>query len=226
MASTSDFETTLRSPVDDDVLQGVYASDQEMYPAPLTFTRLKSWVDACPDLSICFRRSGATPPVGVVIALPIRQPYWDDLLHGTLKETDIDPDVAFPNRELLSQEEVEDVGLHVFHIERFAESAKPVSGTKRKGFAEFSVEEIIHRASLRKKWKVVGLSALTATPAGKKTFQRLGFAPTGYSETFLAEETNGVSAKDKVRMVCTFPGDNPSDLSDTSAQSEMLVKYL
>ncbi|KAK4455103.1 hypothetical protein QBC34DRAFT_391576 [Podospora aff. communis PSN243] len=224
MAAVFDPDAILRGPIEDDVLREVYASDQDMYPAPLTFERLKSWVDACPDLSINFR-SGASQPIGVAIALPIRRPYWDDLLKGNLKETDIDPEIAFPSRKGVT--DPEDVGLHVFHIERFAGAGS----TKRGGFAELVVHEIVQRALLRKEWKLVGLSALTATPAGNKTFKRLGFSPTGYTETFIVEEADGVDDKERVRMVSTYAGETQPPLEtghpqQIISQSEMKVKYL
>jgi len=157
MTSHPNFDATLRGRIGDDVLQSVYASDQDMYPAPLTFAHLQSWVNACPDLSICFRRDGTSSPIGVVIALPIRRPHWDDLLCGALKETDIDPDVAFPRGRGVAGEE--EVGLHVFHIERFPENdVLPSSGARKGGFAEFAVNEVVHRALLKRQWKVVGLS--------------------------------------------------------------------
>ncbi|KAK0613594.1 hypothetical protein B0T14DRAFT_437876 [Immersiella caudata] len=228
MASTFEPDTILRGTVEDEVLQEVYASDQDMYPAPLTFARLKSWVDGCPDLSISFR-SSMSQPVGVIIALPIRQPYWDNLLKGTLKETDIDPEVAFPSRSE-NAATTEEVGLHVFHIERFAESG----GVRKRGFAQFAVDEIVQRASLREGWKVVGLSALTATPAGKKTFHRLGFFPTGYVEVFIAKESDGADDKQEVRMVSAYLDDHqqlPAWLKGVVShriisQSEMTAKYL
>jgi len=230
MTTTSlGFESTVRCPVDDDLLRNVYASDQDMYPAPLTFERLKSWVDACSDLSFCLRPSEGSPPIGVVIALPIRsRPHWDELLCGKLKETDIDPEVAFPTCDGAEEE----VGLHVFHIERFPDNEDTSAGLRRGGFSEFVVAEIIRRATSKRQWKMVGLSALTATPAGKRAFQQQGFTPTGYSETFLVKEPEREGAENEVVMIPSFPDEAQQssilsgDGSRILSQSEMTVKRM
>ncbi|KAK3386576.1 hypothetical protein B0H63DRAFT_468019 [Podospora didyma] len=229
-------EVISTSPLDEQMLRSVYASDQEMYPvAALSLDRLRSWVDACPDLSICFfpaptptsaeddiNNSYTNEPssaltavtVGVIIALPLRRAYWEDLLVGKVKEPEIDPAVMFPGssstkereKEDDDNEEEEEVGVHVFHIERLVVDSSgflPMSTTssspgpgpelkhrKKKRFAEVALDEIIQRATrmktkmkeTNKRWRVVGLSALTATPAGKKSFHRMGFTSTGYRE--------------------------------------------
>ena len=83
---------------------------------------------------------------------------------------------------------------------------------------------------------LISVAALTATPAGNKTFRRLGFAPTGYAEEFvLRDAVGGVGVKGPVEMVCRYyPGEElPSSLVTTEttetcrvvARSEMMVKY-
>jgi hypothetical protein len=165
--------------IPDDVLRAVYASDQAMYPVPLCYTRLRAWVDACPDLSICFFRdsesgAAAAAAVGVVIALPLQRPYWEDLLTGRLKEMDIDPGRMFPALRA-SQEsggghvggeevgEAEEIGLHVYHIERFDSGViniKEEGRVRSKGVAELALEEVERRARLRSGWRVVGMSGM------------------------------------------------------------------
>ena len=88
-------------------------------------------------------------------------------------------------------------------------------------------------------WKTLltRVLALTATPAGKRVFARMGFVPTGYAETFLLPamrpETKERTAdkKSDVSMVCTYPGQNslsgidPGIASRVISTSEMTVKY-
>lgn len=175
MESGKHFLFTTR-PVSDAQLRTIYASDQEMYPAPLSFDRLRSWVDACPDLAIAFHEDGdatrysgnnSSPASGVIIVLSLLRTYWEDLLVGKVKEVDIDATVMFPPVEIEDggKNEVE-VGLHVFHVERFWGSstgaASTTSGVRaedtqagksgstgatapRKGFAEVAVDEAVRR---------------------------------------------------------------------------------
>lgn len=85
---------------------------------------------------------------------------------------------------------------------------------------------------------VSSLAALTATAAGKKTFEKLGFKPTGYREVFIersprGSHVNGDEGKPRVEMICLYPGDElPKDNfekgEDGDARvsvSEMTVKY-
>jgi hypothetical protein len=77
-------------------------------------------------------------------------------------------------------------------------------------------------------------AALTATPAGKKTFERLGFNPTGYRELFVEKEgpegSASVEETQRVEMICLYPHDEDSlDKAAGGAVivsvSEMTVKY-
>lgn len=116
-----------RTPISDEVLRRIFESDQDMYPAPLTYERLKSWVDGCQELCICFQRvleeGPEVRPMGAIIVLPLLKRHWEDVLVGKLKETDIEP-VMFAGEGYV------DVGLHVFHVERFD------AETRGTGFAE------------------------------------------------------------------------------------------
>ncbi|KAM7219826.1 hypothetical protein V8F06_004860 [Rhypophila decipiens] len=252
-------------PISDAELGDVYASDQEMYPAPLTFDRLQSWVQAAPYFSISFypleddtsrAADNNVTPVGIIIVLPLLRPRWENLLVGKVKEITIEAGTMFPStfrppatfdvqEHDEGMEEVE-VGLHVFHVEKF-KSARPSAskatsgGSERKGFAELAVEEALKRARMTstaegRKWKVCGLSALTATEAGKRSFVRMGYTPTGYKEMFVT--TGQVDGGDEVtRMIYEYPGtangphegSGVSDLGHgavVSEPSEMVVKYL
>ncbi|KAK3314599.1 hypothetical protein B0H66DRAFT_605545 [Apodospora peruviana] len=255
-------------PISDDQLRAIYASDQEIYPAPLTFDRLRSWVTAYPDLSICFyvRRQQqntssisscgditAAPkeeeeqPFGVIVVLPLlRTPHWEDLLVGKVKEIIIDAGTMFPPQPPSSMDKNDleaaagvEVGLHVFHIERFIDRDAVMSSDSpppRKRFSEVAMEEVLVRVAERMRgWKICGMSALTATKAGKKTFARMGFTPTGYHEMFVPA-TDGDSNEGEMDMICYYPvpptkgkerdGDQFAHTAGPApAASEMVVKY-
>jgi hypothetical protein len=81
---------------------------------------------------------------------------------------------------------------------------------------------------------MLGDIALTATPAGKRTFERLGFTPTGYRELFVAkgsgEGSDGAEEEQQPEMVCVYPGNETEYESVAPARvvvsmSEMTVKY-
>lgn len=162
---------TTQIPVLSSVLQAVYASDQEMYPVSLPYSRLRAWVEACPDLSICFQNStaptgqeSAAAVAGVVIVLPLKRVYWEDLLMGRLKEPEIEHGEMFPACEGghgKGEREREEVGLHVYHIERFGSWTEGAGGgVGRKGFARFALEEVMRRVQAKEGWKVVGWSGM------------------------------------------------------------------
>ncbi|KAK4204768.1 hypothetical protein QBC40DRAFT_329202 [Triangularia verruculosa] len=277
--TTSGMETPpTPHPISDEVLRAVYASDQEMYPAGLSYDRLCSWVAACPEMSICWS-SPKTGVLGVVIVLPMLREYWEDLLVGKLKEPGVDADVMFPHDNKRNQqqtesvvpgarqigngrapngrisvvqerEEQQEVGLHVYHIERLA--AEPPT-SKQKRLSEIAVEEVTRRATEKKGWKVVGLSALTATDGGKRTFQRLGFKNTGYRELFVTKVVRrpsyaaigignspgipeeAVDEPEELDMLYIYPEDGAGGKSVSEvigygrtvvSMSEMTVKYL
>ncbi|MBE3042864.1 hypothetical protein IMZ48_09885 [Candidatus Bathyarchaeota archaeon] len=146
-----------RSTINDDVLGRIYASDQDMYPAPLTYERLKSWVEGCPELCISFEagsEEGADVVlIGAIIVLPLLKRHWEDVLMGSLKEIDIDAAAMFAG------DGDADVGLHVFHIERFDASLR----TRLPNFAEHAMENI--RDIVRKKdWNILGYSGIFTPP--------------------------------------------------------------
>ncbi|EXF80020.1 hypothetical protein CFIO01_00916 [Colletotrichum fioriniae PJ7] len=180
-------------PMTDEVLKGIFASDQDMYPAPLTWDRLRSWTTAAPELATCFflpadadaGDNGSTQTlVGAVIALPILTSSWRDLLTGEVKEVDVDAETMFPR----DGDERSEVGLHVFHVERFD---VPETRGKVRGFAETSMRAVITAAE-RKGWSIIGYSALTATPEGRRCFEKMGFEATGYKEFWVDDGRKGV----------------------------------
>lgn len=141
------------APMTEGVLRQIFESDQAMYPAPLTYGRLQSWSHTCPDLSQCFyvtdpeadSQGGYGELAGAVIALPLRETSWRDLLSGKLRETDIEASAMFP----CSNSTASPVGLHVFHIERF--------GDRPRGFASRSLVHI-QEVAKSKGWDVLGCS--------------------------------------------------------------------
>lgn len=138
------------TPISNQVLREIFESDQDMYPAPLTYERLKSWVDGCPELCICFRPAPeevSNPrPIGAIIVLPLLRRHWEDVLVGKLKETDIESGM-FAGRGK------EDVGLHVFHVERFGAEAR---GTR---FTEMALGTI-GSITAKKDWNILGYSGM------------------------------------------------------------------
>lgn len=147
--------TLMASPMTEDALQQIFTSDQDMYPAPLTYTRLKSWVTASPDLSRCFRlpsesddsqEDSRTDSIeGVLIVLPLKEAHWRDLLVGKLRETDIDA------ASMIAPDDAGGcaVGLHVFHVERLSGNAK--------AFTKLSVA-YADSVARTKGWHVLGYS--------------------------------------------------------------------
>ncbi|KAM0326284.1 hypothetical protein ACHAQA_006882 [Verticillium albo-atrum] len=162
-----------RTPLSPEILRSIYTSDQSMYPAPLPFERLEAWVAAAPELSISFHAGDTL--VGVVVALPLAVPAWQALGAGTLREVDVDAARDF------SRTKGEAVGVHVFHVERLVEE---VQGSSVKGFAQFAVGEVV-KAAQGEGYIVEGVSALTATEEGRRSFEKLGFAASGYEEAWV-----------------------------------------
>lgn len=154
-------------PIDDKLLHEVWASDQAMYPAPeLTYARLKSLSDACPELSICLRdtqqagEAATTESLvhGLIIVWPLlADTYWTQLLDQTIKEHDVKP-TMFPPVCLEDAHHKTPVGLHIFHIERFPTFNKARSGA---GFTRLALQEVrqhVARLERTKSWNVVGYS--------------------------------------------------------------------
>ncbi|KAK2054250.1 hypothetical protein LY76DRAFT_665244 [Colletotrichum caudatum] len=221
-------------PMTDEVLRGIFASDQDMYPAPLTWERLRSWTTAAPDMATCFYlpaaggnegRADARSLVGAVIVLPILAHAWRDLLAGRLKETNVDAETMFA-RSGFDEDEDDggphpEVGLHVFHVERFD---TPAAHGSVRGFANLSLRAVAAAAE-GKGWKIIGHSALTATPEGSRCFERMGFEPTGYEELWMADGRGGVElvavSADTAPEQRTAP-----DAAAVRGYARMVAKYL
>lgn len=167
--------------IDDKLLYEAWASDQDMYPASeLTYDRLKSLNDACPELSICLRgtqreaQTGATgdktsntlnvsePDAsvthGLIIVWPLRADmYWKQLLDHTIEEHDVEAAMFPPFCGGVVGEKIP-VGLHIFHIERFSAFERPRKGV---GFTTMALEEVrqrIAKLERTKAWCIVGYS--------------------------------------------------------------------
>jgi hypothetical protein len=144
-------------PITADVLRSIFTSDQDMYPAPLTFERLQSWVGAAPEISRCFYaaeedeqvdRAAAAEKVlvGAIVAMPLREARWEALLNGTLKETDVEAAEDFGNGGGGGG-----IGVHVFHVEKF-------QGPRVTGFARAAVDTAVQSAMAAGRGPVVGIS--------------------------------------------------------------------
>lgn len=146
-----------RKPLSDQELHDIYASDQTMYPAPLPYERLQSWVTACPDLSLSYstplKDTQSLLVVGVAIVLPVRAQYWRDLVVGKLKEIDVDA------MTMLSDQAGVELGLHIFHIEKFDSWQQLGDGydSKLRPFAEYVTADMAKMIEVRG-WKVLGFS--------------------------------------------------------------------
>lgn len=154
--------------LDNALLRDIYDSDQAMYPAPaLSYDRLKSWVDACPELCLCLRSGDAGPGTdktvhGSILVLPLRQPFWDRLRQAGISEHDVDAASMFPPGAGGGGGTVA-VGLHVFHVERSPSFAEV---WKQARFTVLTLEEVRGRvARLFASWDVVGYSGKELRPA-------------------------------------------------------------
>lgn len=159
--------------IDDNLLRDTYESDQAMYPAPeLTYDRLKSWVDAYPELSFCLQRdqteldkqsenSENNGAEGLIIMLPLLQPYWGKLVNGEIEEHHIDAAEMFPQSSSGQPQahgawQKVQVGLHVFHIERYASFSSTRHGAS---FTALALDEVRRRVlKAFQLWEVVGYS--------------------------------------------------------------------
>ncbi|KAK2009661.1 hypothetical protein LZ32DRAFT_406381 [Colletotrichum eremochloae] len=228
--STPPLET---GPMTDEVLRGIFASDQDMYPAPLTWERLRSWTAAAPDMATCFYlpaaegdegRADRRSLVGAVIVLPLLAHAWRDLLAGRVKETDVDAESMFARDGVDNEDDGgprPEVGLHVFHVERFD---VPAAHGRVRGFANLSVRAVAAAAE-GKGWKIIGHSALTATPEGRRCFERMGYEPTGYEELWMADGRGGVE------LVAAFADTAPEqqaapDAAAVRGHARMVARYL
>jgi hypothetical protein len=145
-------------PLSEEVLREIYSSDQSMYPAPLTYDRLQSWVKTCPELALSYcppTKDTTKPPtvVGAAIVIPVRGKYWRDLVVGKLKEIEIDA------ATMISTQAGEEVGMHIFHIEKFDTWQQLGDGYdgKLRPFAEYvtaDMSEIVEERG----WNVLGYS--------------------------------------------------------------------
>ncbi|KAI9765551.1 MAG: hypothetical protein M1839_005417 [Geoglossum umbratile] len=215
-----------RMPLSEEVLRDIYFSDQSMYPAPLTYDRLQSWVKVCPELALSYvaptKDKDATEPpivIGAAIVLPVQGKYWRDLVVGKIKEIEIDA------ATMLTIQTGEEVGLHIFHIEKFDSWQQLGEGFdgKLRPFAEYVTADM-GEIVLQRGWKVLGFSALTATSAGQKCCTRMNYKPSGYQEIFVQTAKSG----GKIEMYCMFPGESGPMLEEGDEvinRSDMMVRF-
>lgn len=170
----TDFPDSHWQTVGDGLLKDTYDSDQAMYPAPeLSYDRLKSWVDACPELCLCLQegqtesnnnqhyKSANEGVYGLIILLPLLQSYWERLVNGDIEEHDVDASEMFPPSpdtqiQVHGSSKKVQVGLHIFHIERYHSFSSTRYGAN---FTTLALEEVRSRAlQTFESWEVVGYS--------------------------------------------------------------------
>jgi len=179
-------------PISESLLHRVYDSDYTMFPTPLTFEGLQAWTRGSPGTCVSFHAvtdadSGdvQSEPVAVIICLPLRRVYWENLICGSMKESKIEPSM-FPH----AGEEVE-VGCHTFHIERLdvdTESGGYVHLTPLKRFTEKALE-VVEAAAKKNAWKVCGFSGTNALASFPSFFQRCHGPKTQYSDSKLTSRS-------------------------------------
>jgi len=137
----------LAVPIPDSLLHRVYNSDQDIYPTPFAFSTLQSWVSSAPDLSFAY--VSQHDPLGVLIALPLELSSWTALVDGQLGEPDIKADMF-----ALQTRESREIGLHIFHIERFDAWQRNFGS-----FAQYAIGEARQRLE-RGNFVVKGMSGM------------------------------------------------------------------
>lgn len=110
-------------PLDSFDLPNLLGADASLYPSPLTLVSLASWIVTAPYLSFKYLPAlTSNSPCGICVILPLLERHWEALIRGDLKEWDITPKHLWsPSNPSATKE---NVGLHVWHIERF-ESWEP-----------------------------------------------------------------------------------------------------
>ena len=166
-------EAPILQPLSSSSMELAFGADSQIYPTPLSFSDFASWVETCPTFAFQYQHPrDLGKVVGVCIMLPILKPYWDDLVSGRIHEWDIVPSMLWHHHGGGYAEPDSDVGLHVWHIERF-------SGWRRAwgGFGKYVWDEVKRGLLDQPKGpKVVGFSALAVTEEGTRLFRdRLGW---------------------------------------------------
>ena len=71
-------------------------------------------------------------------------------------------------------------------------------------------------------------AALTASPAGRATFAKMGYEPTGYEEVFIQSTSAGPGESAEMTLVCRYPGQAPEasldDSTTVASRAEMRAK--
>ena len=144
-----------------------FGADSQIYPSPLSLSVLTSWVKTCPSFALQYLHpKDQGKVVGICIILPILKSHWDDLVSGRIHEWDILPSMLWHHDGECAKVD-SDVGLHIWHIERFP-------GWQRTwgGFGKYVWDEV--RRGLLDQLKgprVRGFSALAVTEDGVRLFR-------------------------------------------------------
>ncbi|KAI5781922.1 hypothetical protein EDC01DRAFT_665380 [Geopyxis carbonaria] len=143
----------MATPLPASLLPSLHASDNTLYPSPLTLATLESWHHAAPHLFLSL-------PAGVILALPLPLHTHSLVASGTLREWEINAS------HLASAATPKAIGIHVYHVERTRDGAR--------GFAAAAVRAVAEEAT-RAGWRVERWSALCVTDAGRGAFRALGW---------------------------------------------------
>jgi hypothetical protein len=93
-------------------LEALLASDEQLYPSGLSLERFSQWTTAAkyPSLSLVYSRLPNLVTDGICIVLPLDPSTWTKLVQGSIKEVEL---------ELCDFNQAGDIGLHIWHIERY-----------------------------------------------------------------------------------------------------------
>lgn len=157
--------------LDSTAVQTLHRSESSLYPSPLTLATLLSWIAAVPAFSFTYTSGG------MLVTLPVKLQPWHRIVSGELKEWEITPCMLAAGSD-------ESVGLHVYHIEKFA--GWQGSWGRFADVALRRVQELV----VERNMKVEGWSALAVTEDGYRCFERLGFCEGEYLGQVVVREND------------------------------------
>ncbi|KAF8472460.1 hypothetical protein BDZ91DRAFT_715112, partial [Kalaharituber pfeilii] len=149
------------------------SADNNIYPSPLTVSTLQSWANICPAFFLQYVHPlNQSEIVGICIAIPILAPYWDDLIAGRIREWEVRPEMLYSRDRV--REPVQ-VGLHVWHVERFSSWDRAWGGFGRLAWKD--IEAVMEREGIETQAGsdsgvlMKGYSALAVTEDGLRLFR-------------------------------------------------------
>jgi len=130
--------------------------DKKVYPTddPVTPEILDQWFRNNPEFGMIFEENGEIS--GMCIVIPLNKNGWNKLISGELLESDLNEDTIFDNNR------DSELGIHVYHIEKFGDSKKKFYEESLTGLNEL-IKSLKQSNSLL---KVIGFSGLCVTAQG------------------------------------------------------------